>query len=144
MKTSPRHQMVFGFLCTLLLLCAAPRFAPAEEDAPAAVPAPLNKGDALLIRIEGLGGGLPEYREVVDSDGNIELPFLGFLSADGKLPAALAAEMSAAYSNAKLSATSSVQITFVTHFDPPPSRTNLVRSQDPRRPIPAPGGPIQP
>jgi len=123
--------------CAAFLLCAAPRLAGAAEGQPAA-PAPLNKGDALLVRIEGIGGNLPEYREIVDSDGNIELPFIGFHSAEGKLPAVVEAEMAAAYSNANLSATSSVHITFVTHFDPPPSRTNLVRSQDPRRPVPAP------
>ena len=113
----------------------------ADED-PNAVP--LRKGDALLVRIEGLGGGLPEYREIVDSDGQIELPFLGFLAAEGKLPATVAAEMAAAYSNAGLSASCSARITYVQHFEPPPSRANLVRAQDPRQPVPAPAAPPAP
>ena len=136
MKTSPRLPMQIFSLCALLSLCAAPRFAPAEEGAAAAVPASLTKGDALLIRIEGLGGGLPEYREIVDSDGNVELPFLGFHLAEGKSIPSLEAEMAAAYAAASLATTASVRITYAAHFDPPPDRANLVRSQDPRRPTP--------
>lgn len=125
------------FLCCAVALCAAPRFVTAEEGAAAAVPASLNKGDALLIRIEGMGGGLPEYREIVDSDGNIDLPFLGFHLAEGKSIPSLEAEMAAAYVEANLATTASVRITYATHFEPPPDRANLVRAQDPRRPVPA-------
>jgi protein involved in polysaccharide export with SLBB domain len=124
----------FCLCAALLLLCVG--FSAAAE-APSAN-APLQKGDALLIRIENIGGGIPEYREIVDSDGRIELPFLGFLSADGKLPAAVEAEMVAAY--AKIATNAAVHLTVVTHFDPPPARATLIRSEDPRRPVPAPGG----
>ena len=122
------------WFCLVLWLgiAAQPGFA---QEPPAT--GPLVKGDGLLVHIEGLGGNLPEYREIVDSDGNIELPFIGLLPAAGKLPAEVASQMAAAYSNADLSPTASVHITYVTHFEPPPARTNLVRSQDPRRPVAA-------
>ena len=74
-----------GFLFAALL--AGPAALRAEEPGAAL---PLRKGDALLVHIEGLGGGLPEYREIVDSDGQIELPFLGMVAAAGKTPAAVA------------------------------------------------------
>jgi len=123
-------------LWAALCLCAPfPAFA--EEASPPA--APLRPGDALLIHIEGVGGGIPEYREIVDSDGQIEMPFLGFLPAAGKLPAAVEAEMGQAY--AQIATNAVVHITFVTHFEPPPARATLVRSQDPRRPVPAPTPP---
>ena len=114
-----------------LLLLSAP-FAGAETNA-----VPLLKGDAILVRIDGVGGGLPEYREIVDSQGNVEVPFLGLMAAAGKIPAALETEMAAAYATAGLSANASVRITLVTHFEPPPDREKLVRIQDPRRPAPA-------
>jgi protein involved in polysaccharide export with SLBB domain len=126
----------FFLSAAFLLLCTS--FPVAAEDAPEAAPAPLQKGDAILVRIENMGGGLPEYREIVDSDGNIEMPFLGFLSAEGKFPADIESEMATAYAKAKLATNASVQVTFVTHFDPPPARQTLIRSEDPRRPIPAP------
>jgi protein involved in polysaccharide export with SLBB domain len=127
-------------LCAALLLGLG--FSAAAADAPAH--APLRKGDALLIRIEGVGGGIPEYREIVDSDGNVEMPFLGFLSAVDKRPAELEAEMAKAY--ATLATGAVVHVTFITHFEPPPARQTLVRSEDPRRPVPAPGapGPLNP
>ncbi len=123
-------------LALLLALLPLPAF-PAD-------PAPLRKGDALLVRIDHLGGGMPEYREIVDSDGHIEIPFLGLLSADGKTPDAVAAEMAAAYAKARLSTNAAVHITFITHFEPPPPRSSLVRVQDPRRPVPAPPPPDLP
>lgn len=126
-------------LCALLLLCAAPRPLPAGEPPPPA--APLRKGDALLVRIGHMGGGLPAYREIVDSDGQIEIPFLGLLSAEGKTPDAVASEMAAAYAKANLDSAADVRIAFITHFDPPPSRSALVRVQDPRRPVPPPAPP---
>ena len=126
---------VHRLAAAVLLLVALPLLA---QDAPTNAPAVLRKGDAILVRIEGLGGGLPEYREIVDRDGQIELPFLGMLAADGKTPAAVAAEMAAAYAAAHLATNAAVHLTFVTHFDPPPERATLVRSQDPRRPAPAP------
>lgn len=130
----------FRLALGVLLFCGIlPRPVPAG-DATAEV-APLRKGDALLVRIEGLGGGLPEYREIVDREGNIEVPFLGFLSADGKTPAAVEAEMAASYAEARLATQANVRITLVTHFDPPPERSVLIRSEDPRRPVPAPTAP---
>lgn len=124
-------------LSAALLANSAPLFA--ADDAPSA--APLQKGDALLVRIEGLGGGLPAYREIIDSDGHVELPFLGFFAADGKTPAKLETEMAAAYANARLDTNATVHITFITHFTPPPERATLIRSQDPRRPALAPVAP---
>lgn len=97
----------------------------------------LRKGDALLVRIEGLSGNLPEYREIVDSDGRIELPFLGFMDAADKTIAQVEAEMAAAYVDARLASNITARIQVVTHFDPPPDRANLVRHQDPRQPVPA-------
>ena len=121
-------------ICAALLLAAA---LPAWADDPPAEPQPLRKGDALLVDIGNLGGGLPAYREIVDSQGNIELPFLGFISADGKMPDAVAAEMAAAYATARLASNAAVRLTVITHFEPPPDRESLVRVQDPRRPAPA-------
>ena len=120
-----------------LLLLAAALFLRAEPLCAADAPPPLRKGDALLVRIEGLGGGLPEYREIVDSDGRVELPFIGFHVAEGKTLPELAAEMAAVYADAGLASNASVQITFATHFDPPPQRSVLIRSKDPRRPVPS-------
>ena len=57
------------FLAAVVL--GAGGFARADEPADAAAPAVLRPGDALLVRIDPLGGGLPEYREVIDSDGNV-------------------------------------------------------------------------
>jgi hypothetical protein len=105
--------------------------------APNRPPPPLRKGDALLVRIEGLGGGLPEYREIVDSDGNIELPFLGFLPADGKTIRRLEAEMAAAYATARLATNAAVQITSSPISTPPRPRDPRPRPKDPRRPVPA-------
>lgn len=123
-------------LCAFLLLAATAlplRAAAAEPPAPA----PLRKGDALLVRIDGVGGGLPEYRDIVDSDGKIEMPFLGLLTAEGKTLAAVEAEISAAYATARLTTNAAARISLITHFEPPPDRSNLVRIQDPRRPVPA-------
>ncbi|NCA83652.1 MAG: hypothetical protein EOM72_13095 [Opitutae bacterium] len=138
-KHGGRRPMTFRHpLCAFLLLCAAAlplRAAAAETPAPA--PAALRKGDALLVRIDGVGGGLPEYRDIVDSSGKIEMPFLGLLAAEGKTLAAVEAEISAAYATARLTTNASVHLSLITHFEPPPDRSNLVRIQDPRRPIPA-------
>lgn len=98
--------------------------------------APLAAGDGLLIRIDNLGGHLPQYREIVDSDGHIELPFLGMLAAAGKTIPAVEAEMAAAYARGNLATNAVVTITYITRFSPAPARTNLLRSQDPRLPIP--------
>lgn len=119
------------------LLGAGLRPAAAEETGPAG---PLRKGDALLIRIEGLGHGLPAYREIVDSDGNIKLPFLHLLPAAGKEIPALETEMAAAYAAAGLATNAGVEVTFITHFEPPPNRANLVRIENPRQPVPAANG----
>ena len=125
-----------GLLCGALLLGGAVRLA-AAGDPPPAPPSALSKGDAFFVRIEGIGGRLPEYREIVDSDGRVELPFLGFHAAEGKSIPVLETEMAAAYSTANLATAASVRITYATHFDPPPARSNLVRVQDPRRPASA-------
>lgn len=124
------------FLCCAIALCAASRSAPAEDPSSGASSA-LRKGDAVFVCIEGVGGGIPEYREIVDSDGNIELPFLGFHLAEGKSIPSLEAEMAAAYAAANLATSASVRVTYATHFEPPPDRANLVRAQDPRRPVPS-------
>ena len=129
-----------SFLKSFLLaggfaLCAC--HSAAAQEAKTNAPAPLLKGDAILVRIDGVGGGLPEYREIVDSQGNVEVPFLGLMPAAGKTPGALETEMAAAYATAGLSANASVRITLITHFEPPPDREKLVRIQDPRIPAPA-------
>ena len=124
-------------LCAFLLLAAAAlplRAAAGEPPDPAPL---LRKGDALLVRIDGVGGGLPEYRDIVDSDGKIEMPFLGLLTAEGKTLAAVEAEISAAYATARLTTNAAARLALITHFEPPPDRSNLVRIQDPRRPVPA-------
>ncbi len=131
------------FLCAAVLLFLAPDLAHADDSSTQAS-TPLRKGDAILVRIEGLGGGLPEYREVIDSDGQIEVPFLGFLAADGKLATTVEADMADTYAKAHLATNAIVRITFVTHFDPAPARASLIRSRDPRRPVPAPGMPAPP
>jgi protein involved in polysaccharide export with SLBB domain len=82
-----------------------------------------------------MGGGIPEYREVVDSEGCIEIPFVGFLTAAGRTPADVADGMRTAYAAAGLASNAEIRLTYVTHFDPPPARTNLVRIQDPRQPV---------
>ena len=107
-------------------------------------PDTLRKGDALLIRIDRVGGGIPEYREIVDSDGQIELPFLGLIAAAGKTPDATAADMAAAYAQAELATQAVVRIEIVTHFEPPPARATLKRAEDPRQPVPAAGVPPAP
>lgn len=122
------------WLCAALLLAAA-LFVRADD--PPAAPRPLQKGDALLVDIGNLGGGLPAYREIVDSQGNIELPYLGLISADGKTPEAVATEMAAAYATAGLASNAAIHLTIITHFEPPPARESLVRIQDPRQPAPA-------
>ena len=136
MKHPPFQTIVFATACAALFFCAVPRVARAE-DPPSSPPATLSKGDALFVRIEGIGGGLPEYREIVDSDGRVELPFLGFHAAEGKSIPVLEAEMAAAYAQAGLATNAAVHITFAAHFEPPPARSDLVRVQDPRRPAPA-------
>ena len=126
--TSPRPLRA-GLLALFLLGSAAAT--------PAQTPETLRKGDALLIRIDRVGGGIPEYREIVDSDGQIEMPFLGFLAVASQTIAAVETQMAAAYATARLSTNAAVHISYITHFDPPPPRANLVRIQDPRRPVPA-------
>ncbi len=125
-------------LAGLLCLLAALVLRAGAENGDSNAPAFLRKGDALLVRIANLGGELPAYREIVDSEGRIQLPFLGFFSAEGKTLAATAAEMAAAYANANLATNALVHLEYVTHFEPPPDRANLVRVEDPRRPAPAP------
>lgn len=125
--------MLSGLLCLLSLLALRAGAAEDETNAPAF----LRPGDALLVRIANLGGELPAYREIVDSEGRIELPFLGFFSAEGKTIAAAEAEMAAAYANAKLSTNATVHMEYITHFDTPPDRANLVHIQDPRQPVSA-------
>jgi len=120
----------FLWLVTLLLFALATSHAQPPDT--------LRKGDALIIRIDRVGGGIPEYREIVDSDGQIEMPFLGFLSVENKTIASVETEMASAYFTARLSSNAAVHLSYITHFDTPPARSNLVRIQDPRRPVPAP------
>ena len=108
---------------------------PAQNPDP--LPSPLRPGDAILVRIDNVGGGIPEYREIVDSDGRIELPFLGMIDAAGKTISVLESEMDGAYSRAELSTNPAAHVRFVLHFDTPPARSNLFRARDPRRPVPA-------
>ena len=115
--------------------------AAAQPPPPPPAPATLSPGDAIFVRISGVGGGLPEYREIVDSDGRIELPYLGLLPAAGKSISVLETEMAAAYAEARLGTAPVVSITYVWHFDPAPDRANLNRAEDPRRPVPAAGVP---
>lgn len=123
-------------LLTAVLLLTFSLSAAAQNDPPA--PDILRPGDALFVRIDRLGGHLPAYREIVDSDGDIELPFLGMMPAAGKSIPALEADMAAAYATARLASNAAVQIRFITHFDPAPDRATLVRAESPRIPVPAP------
>jgi protein involved in polysaccharide export with SLBB domain len=118
-----------------LYACALPSSVIADDEFTPNPLTPLSKGDAMLIRIENVGGGIPKYREIVDSDGNIKLPFLGLMSAVGKTKADLATEIAEAYLTARLSTNTAVQLRIVNHFEPPPDRDTLVRTQDPRRPV---------
>jgi len=93
---------------------------PAQPPPAPPPPATLSPGDALLVRIQGMGGGIPEYREVVDSEGCIEIPFVGFLTAAGRTPADVADGMRTAYAAAGLASNAEIRLTYVTHFDPPP------------------------
>ena len=111
----------------------------AQPPPPPPAPEILRPGDALYMNISGVGGGLPEYREVVDGDGQIELPFLGMIAAAGKSIPALETAMAAAYANAHLGTNPAVRIGFVWHFDPAPKRADLNRAEDPRRPVPVAG-----
>jgi protein involved in polysaccharide export with SLBB domain len=131
------RRAAVGFLCAALLAGSGS----AQPPPPPPAPATLSPGDAIFVRISGVGGGLPEYREIVDRDGQIELPYLGLLAAAGKSIPALETEMAAAYAEARLGTAPVVRITYVWHFDPAPDRANLNRAEDPRRPVPAAGVP---
>lgn len=138
MNHSPPRPTIPGaaFLLAAAFLLTSCLPAAAQDDPPP--PDTLRPGDALFVRIENLGGRLPAYREIVDSDGDIELPFLGMMPAAGKSIPALEADMAAAYAAARLASNAAVQIRFITHFDPAPDRASLVRSESPRIPVPAP------
>ena len=137
MNHSPPRPTIPGaaFLLAAAFLLTSCLPAAAQDDPPP--PDTLRPGDALLVRIENLGGRLPAYREIVDSDGDIELPFLGMMPAAGKSIPALEADMAAAYAAARLASNAAVQIRFITHFDPAPDRATLVRAESPRIPVPA-------
>ena len=130
----------------LALLGAALFAGPAAAQPPPPPPAPetLRPGDALYVSIAGVGGGLPEYREVVDRDGQIELPYLGLITAAGQSIPALEAAMAAAYAEARLGTNPAVRISYVWHFEPAPNRADLNRAEDPRRPVPVAGPPPAP
>ncbi|HPC57980.1 MAG TPA: polysaccharide biosynthesis/export family protein [Kiritimatiellia bacterium] len=138
MNRSPPRPTIPGaaFLLAAAFLLTSCLPAAAQDDPPP--PDTLRPGDALFVRIENLGGRLPAYREIVDSDGDIELPFLGMMPAAGKSIPALQEEMAAAYAAARLASNAAVQIRFITHFDPAPDRATLVRAESPRIPVPAP------
>lgn len=138
MNRPPPRPTIPGaaFLLAAAFLLTSCLSAAAQDDPPP--PDTLRPGDALFVRIENLGGRLPAYREIVDSDGDIELPFLGMMPAAGKSIPALEADMAAAYAAARLASNAAVQIRFITHFDPAPDRATLVRAESPRIPVPAP------
>ena len=127
------------FILFLLALAAA-----AQPPPPPPAPETLRPGDALYVSISGVGGGLPEYREVVDRDGQIELPYLGLIAAAGQSIPALEAAMAAAYAEARLGTNPAVRIGYVWHFEPAPDRADLNRAEDPRRPVPVAGPPPVP
>lgn len=127
----------------LALLGAALLAGPAAAQPPPA-PETLRPGDALYVSISGVGGGLPEYREVVDRDGQIELPYLGLIAAAGQSIPALESAMAAAYAEARLGTNPAVRIGYVRHFEPAPDRADLNRAEDPRRPVPVAGPPPVP
>ena len=137
-----KFTRAFWMWSALVAGLAVPAPLPAEE--PGILPAALSPGDGLLVRIDNLGGGLPEYREIVDTDGQIELPYLGFIPAAGKQLEELQHDMAQSYANSGLASNVRVHLTFITHFDPPPPRANLVRIQDPRQPVAAPAAPVPP
>ena len=116
----------------------------AQPPPPPTAPETLRPGDALYVSISGVGGGLPEYREVVDRDGQIELPYLGLIAAAGQSIPALEAAMAAAYVEARLGTNPAVRIGYVWHFEPAPDRADLNRAEDPRRPVPVAGPPPVP
>lgn len=134
-------SLAFLLLFFALLIFLQPAQA-SEAEFISDLPVPLSKGDAMLIRIENVGGGIPEYREIVDSDGNIKLPFLGLLFAAGNTTDTLAIQIAEAYAAARLSTNAAIQIKVVNHFEPPPDRANLVRTGDPRRPVPVSDTPL--
>jgi len=131
----------FLILSLLLLGCVIPGWVHADDEFTPSAYTPISKGDAMLIRIENVGGGIPEYREIVDSDGNIKLPFIGLLSAVGKTTTDLATEIATTYDTTNLSTNTKVHLTVVTRFDPPPERKTLIRAEDPRQLVPAPPPP---
>ncbi|MDY0144503.1 MAG: polysaccharide biosynthesis/export family protein [Kiritimatiellia bacterium] len=135
--TCHRNHWLARLILLALLVAPAATVHP-QKDFNRAPDAPLRPGDALLIRIDNFGGRLPAYREIIDRDGDIELPFLGMLAADGKTIPALQEEMAAAYAEARLASNATVTISYITHFDPPPDRATLVRTESPRIPVPAP------
>lgn len=139
---SPR-RLSFGLAVAGLLLFLAPLL-PAAEPVPIEA-GPLQKGDALIIQIQGIGPiPLPAYREIVDSDGQIALPYLDqLLDAAGKTIPQIQTEMSAAYAAARISTHAQITITRVNHFPEPPARENLRRSSSPLRPVPVPAPPPQ-
>lgn len=120
-----RRQLLPGLL---LAACLSGLLMPVPAGAQTAnLTKVLIAGDALLVKIDGLGGDLPEYREVVDKDGNIELPFVGMLNVAGKTVEAVQDEMADAYRRTELSSGATVRITWVTHFNRPPERERLQR-----------------
>jgi len=122
---------------TILATFLAMALGAVAQSTPIADPtAPLSNGDALLIAVEGVGQhGIPAFREIVDSDGNILLPFIGLLPATGQTPEALGAAIAAQYVEAQLATDARATVTPVLHFDPAPPRSSLVRSASPLRPV---------
>lgn len=103
------------------------------------VNAPLTPGDAIVVEVEGVGQtGIPPFREIVDSDGNILLPFAGMLRATGLTPQQLADDIASRYAESGLASPGAVAATVepVMHFDPPPERALLRRAASPLRPVP--------
>ncbi len=126
-----KRRLTIGAALLALAAGAAAQSTPIADPA-----APLAKGDAVLISVEGVGQhGIPAFREIVDSDGNILLPFIGLLSATGQTPEALGDAIAAQYVEAQLASDARATVTPVLHFEPAPPRSSLVRSASPRRPV---------
>jgi protein involved in polysaccharide export with SLBB domain len=132
----PRARLPLALAALLGLAFAANLRAQLPAQAPPDVLAP---GDAMVVRIDNLGGrGLPAYREIVDSEGRIELPYLGMIDAAGKSLPALQEAMAAAYAAARIADEAVVHLTYVARFSPAPARDDLVRAHPARRPAPIP------
>ncbi len=126
-------RAVIHFALAVLILSAG--MLSAEQPSTNAV---LRKGDALMVKLVGIANNpMPEYREIVDSDGCIELPYLNrYLSVEGLSRNEAASQMADAYRTAGISSNVTVQLTPIFHFEQAPERSSLVRAHGLRVPVP--------